>query len=104
VDLWSCGVIFYACAYGHLPFEANLELERDPVTGTICWTQNNVYQLYCHVASNRIELPDTASLGLAGQDLLTRLLDPDPITRVGFPEIWSHAWFSPLGKDSKKGI
>ncbi len=56
-DLWSCGVIFYALAFGHLPFESDLALERDAATGTIRWSAANVYSLYRHIADHRVRLP-----------------------------------------------
>lgn len=80
-------------AYGHLPFESDLQLERIG-TDPVAWTPNNVYQLYQYIDSNPIKLPTPGTLSALGQQLLLRLLDANPATRITVPEIWAHPWLA----------
>lgn len=86
-------MIMYAMAYGHLPFESDITLERiggDPVA----WTPANVYHLYQYIATHPVVLPRTPAdgLGPAGQDLLKQLLCADSTCRITMSAIWTHPW------------
>jgi serine/threonine protein kinase len=95
-DLWSCGVIMFAMAYGYLPFEGDVHLDRnsDPVT----WTPTNVYHLYQHIAAHPVKLP--RGLSDDGENLLRRLLAADPNLRITLEEIWCHPWIESSNKHS----
>jgi len=73
IDVWSSGVVLFAMACGHLPFEHNnnRELQR-----LICMAK---YQVPVHVSKDL--------------DSLMRLVFcPDPEQRITFEGILEHAW------------
>jgi serine/threonine protein kinase len=54
------------------------------------WFSNNFSK------NSKLEVPqhEKKLLGTIGQDLLLRMLDPDPNTRISFLQIWQHAWWA----------
>ncbi len=84
----------YAMAYGHLPFESDIKVDRNP-SEPIKWTPQNVNQLYQYIRDHPIKLPRAHSDGLDsdGQELLKRLLVADPRRRITMNDIWIHPFF-----------
>lgn len=79
IDIWAYGVTLFCILYGFLPFEAD-----------------NEYELLRVVATQPLVLPDPKGdhdLTLAN-DLLARLLDKNPETRISIPEIKEHPWLA----------
>ena len=74
-DIWSAGVVLYAMIFGYLPF-----CEDDEETNI-----NNIIE-------GNYEIPEEASPELA--DLLTHLLDINPLTRYDLDQIKQHPWFN----------
>lgn len=74
VDIWSCGVIFYAMICGFLPFE-------DPDTA----------KLYRKILSGEYYLPKFVSA--EARDLLKNVLNTDPDERYTEKQIKQHPWF-----------
>jgi len=72
-DAWSAGIVLYTMLYGNFPFNADTveELERLVLIGN--------YSLPLDISMN-------------ARDLLARILDPDPSTRITLPEIYLHSW------------
>ncbi|KAG5264783.1 hypothetical protein AALO_G00257980 [Alosa alosa] len=74
-DLWSLGVILYAMVTGKLPYQ-----EKNP---------RKLVQLF------RKELPFHTPVSSACQDLIVRLLQWHPSTRLPLDQISRHPWMSP---------
>ncbi|EPY52453.1 CAMK/CAMKL/GIN4 protein kinase Cdr1 [Schizosaccharomyces cryophilus OY26] len=72
-DIWSCGVIFYALLSNKLPFGG---ISTDVV--------------YDKILSGTYDLP--CSCSTIAQDLLHRMLDVNPSTRITIPEIFNHPY------------
>ncbi|KAK8956884.1 CBL-interacting protein kinase 32 [Platanthera zijinensis] len=73
-DLWSCGVILFVLLAGFLPFD-----------------DNNVVNLYKKIASATFTFPSWFSFG--AKRLLTRILNPNPLTRITILELLEDDWF-----------
>ncbi|KAM7487981.1 hypothetical protein LguiB_025465 [Lonicera macranthoides] len=73
-DTWSCGVILYVIIMGYLPFD-----------------DRNLAVLYQKIFKGDPQIPKWLSPGAA--NLLRRILDPNPQTRITMAEIKEDEWF-----------
>ncbi|TYJ18332.1 hypothetical protein E1A91_A09G116400v1 [Gossypium mustelinum] len=73
-DLWSCGVILFVLLAGYLPFD-----------------DSNLINLYRKISVAEFTCPPWLSLSV--MKLITRILDPNPMTRITIPEILQDEWF-----------
>ncbi|XP_060216138.1 CBL-interacting serine/threonine-protein kinase 3-like isoform X3 [Lycium barbarum] len=81
-DLWSCGVILFVLLAGYLPFD-----------------DSNLMNLYKKISSAEFSCPPWMSFG--AMKLITRILDPNPMTRITVAEILEDEWFK---KDYKPPV
>ncbi|KAM7276704.1 hypothetical protein ACFE04_018570 [Oxalis oulophora] len=81
-DLWSCGVILFVLLAGYLPFD-----------------DSNLVNLYRKISAAEFTCPPW--LSFPAMKLITRILDPNPMTRITIPEILVDEWFK---KDFKPPV
>ncbi|CAI9097173.1 OLC1v1033537C1 [Oldenlandia corymbosa var. corymbosa] len=74
VDIWSCGVVLYVLNAGYLPFN-----------------DTNLMVMYRKIYKGDFRCPKWTSPEL--KSLLSRLLDPNPDTRITLDETIAHPWF-----------
>jgi 5'-AMP-activated protein kinase catalytic alpha subunit len=73
-DVWSCGVILFVLLTGWLPFE-----------------DRNLAVLCHKIFKSEFNCPNFLSVGVG--NLVKRILDPNPKTRITIPEIVEDEWF-----------
>ncbi|XP_027337277.1 CBL-interacting serine/threonine-protein kinase 14-like [Abrus precatorius] len=75
VDIWSCGVVLFVLSAGYLPFN-----------------DYNITVLYRKIYRGQFRFPRWISPDL--QNLVSRLLDTNPGTRISLDEIMQDQWFN----------
>ncbi|KAL6966653.1 CBL-interacting serine/threonine-protein kinase 3 [Sarracenia purpurea var. burkii] len=81
-DMWSCGVILFVLLAGYLPFD-----------------DSNLMNLYKKISAAEFTCPPWMSFD--AMKLISRILDPNPVTRITVPEILENRWFK---KDYKPPV
>ncbi|KAJ3206649.1 hypothetical protein HDU83_000385 [Entophlyctis luteolus] len=75
IDVWALGVTLFCLVYGRVPFTADTEFE-----------------LFHVICKNEVEFPDAPNTDRDLRDLLEKMLDKNPDTRIKLPEIKIHPW------------
>nr|QSH71635.1 CBL-interacting protein kinase [Hedychium coronarium] len=75
-DIWSCGVILFVFLAGYLPFQFN---------------DSNVMEMYKKIGKGELKYPSWFTLDL--RKLISKILDPNPRTRISIAKIKENQWF-----------
>ncbi|EES00092.1 hypothetical protein BDA96_03G026600 [Sorghum bicolor] len=73
-DIWSCGVILFVLLAGYLPFH-----------------DSNLMEMYRRISRGDVKYPQWFSSDL--RRFMSKLLDPNPNTRITIEKLVEHPWF-----------
>uniref|UniRef100_UPI00358FB30B calcium/calmodulin-dependent protein kinase kinase 1-like isoform X5 n=1 Tax=Myxine glutinosa TaxID=7769 RepID=UPI00358FB30B len=80
LDIWAMGITLYCFVIGQCPF-----------------IDDHILSLHKRIKNDSVEFPHQTSLSTKLQDLILRMLDKDPATRITLPEIKEHPWVTQGG-------
>ncbi|KAL0338094.1 UNVERIFIED_CONTAM: CBL-interacting protein kinase [Sesamum angustifolium] len=73
-DIWSCGVILFVLLAGHLPFH-----------------DSNLMEMYRKIGKAEFKCPNW--IPPDARKLISKILDPNPNTRISISKIMQNSWF-----------
>lgn len=73
-DIWSCGIVLFVLLAGYLPFD-----------------ELNIVSLYKKIEEADFTIPPWFTEG--AKNIITRILDPNPRTRMTMSEVLADEWF-----------
>ncbi|XP_035665746.1 calcium/calmodulin-dependent protein kinase kinase 2-like [Branchiostoma floridae] len=80
LDVWALGVTLYCFVYGHCPFE-----------------DSSILALHTKIRSQDLSFPNGYDLSLGLKELLQKMLDKDPLSRITIPDIKVDHWVTEEG-------
>ncbi|KAH8858433.1 Calcium/calmodulin-dependent protein kinase type IV [Schistosoma japonicum] len=86
IDLWALGVLLYIMLCGNSPFKSK--------------TGSDLYRAILHNDID-FEFGHWKSISLNAQDVVKRLLMPDPKSRIITPYLINHSWFIELNENEQ---
>ncbi|KAK1328630.1 hypothetical protein QTO34_012203 [Cnephaeus nilssonii] len=82
LDVWAMGVTLYCFVFGQCPF-----------------MDERIMCLHSKIKSQALEFPDQPDIAEDLKDLITRMLDKNPESRIMVPEIKLHPWVTRHGAE-----
>ncbi|XP_033486243.1 calcium/calmodulin-dependent protein kinase kinase 1b isoform X1 [Epinephelus lanceolatus] len=82
LDVWAMGVTLYCFVFGKCPFY-----------------DEYIVSLHNKIKNKPVEFPEIPSISNELKDLIERMLDKNPETRITIPEIKLHAWVTENGSN-----
>ncbi|XP_068608626.1 calcium/calmodulin-dependent protein kinase kinase 2-like [Brachionichthys hirsutus] len=82
LDVWAMGVTLYCFVFGVCPF-----------------MDERILSLHQKIKTQPVELPEPADVSDDLKDLLLRMLDKNPETRISIPQIKLHPWVTRHGAE-----
>ncbi|XP_066227058.1 calcium/calmodulin-dependent protein kinase kinase 2 isoform X4 [Saccopteryx leptura] len=82
LDVWAMGVTLYCFVFGQCPF-----------------MDERILYLHSKIKSQALEFPDQPDIAEDLKDLITRMLDKNPESRIMVPEIKLHPWVTRHGAE-----
>uniref|UniRef100_A0A8D0E7B6 calcium/calmodulin-dependent protein kinase n=1 Tax=Salvator merianae TaxID=96440 RepID=A0A8D0E7B6_SALMN len=80
LDVWAMGITLYCFVFGQCPF-----------------MDERILSLHSKIKSQMLEFPDQPDISDELKDLITRMLDKNPESRITVPEIKVHPWVTKNG-------
>ncbi|OPJ75048.1 calcium/calmodulin-dependent protein kinase kinase 2 isoform A [Patagioenas fasciata monilis] len=82
LDVWAMGITLYCFVFGQCPF-----------------MDERILSLHNKIKTQTLEFPDQPEVTDFLKDLITRMLDKNPETRISVPEIKLHPWVTKNGAE-----
>ncbi|XP_040025136.2 calcium/calmodulin-dependent protein kinase kinase 1b [Gasterosteus aculeatus] len=82
LDIWAMGVTLYCFVFGRCPFYDTC-----------------ILSLHNKIKNKSVEFPETPLISKELKELIERMLDKNPETRINIPEIKLHAWVTENGSN-----
>ncbi|XP_054065804.1 calcium/calmodulin-dependent protein kinase kinase 1 isoform X2 [Rissa tridactyla] len=83
LDVWAMGITLYCFVYGKCPF-----------------IDEYILGLHNRIKNKPVEFPEEAQISEELKELILRMLDKNPETRITVPEIKVHPWLTKGGEES----
>jgi len=82
LDVWATGVTLYCFVYGKCPF-----------------IDDYILALHRKIKNEAVVFPEEPKVSEELKDLILKMLDKNPETRIGVPDIKLHPWVTKSGKE-----
>ncbi|KAF9602916.1 hypothetical protein IFM89_032798 [Coptis chinensis] len=85
-DIWSCGVILFVLMAGYLPLPFD-------VKSNISDQKGDYLNISLKLQINKADFTCPSWFSSSAKNLIKRILDPNPLTRITIPNILENEWF-----------